>query len=169
MAALAAAPSQALGPVLLSDLAAGTGFGRLAVWSGRARDYSGRYWDIDHHYLPQSPSHYFRVGMLVGVRPDLLVNATAYLDTGLDAAAMRVDGYASVSLTLVYLPRRDVTLSLGVRDLVQVGGEVRERPCRDAFLRAFHCGTALPWTDYLPQAPDFDTPRSIFGRIEYRF
>jgi hypothetical protein len=30
---------------------------------------------------------------------------------------------------------------------LQSGGKVHERPCRDGFDRAFHCGSGLPWTD----------------------
>lgn len=156
------------GPVILSGLDAGEGFGRFALWD-RARDYSGREWRVGRFYQPRHASHFLRLGVLVGLRANLLVNAGAYLDTGLDAPAMQAEGFGTLSLTLIYLPRRDLTLSLGVRDLVQMGGEVRERPCRDDFGRAFHCGTTLPWTDYQAAAPSFQTPRRVFGRVEYRF
>lgn len=173
MMALPALPATAsggglTGPVLLSGIDAGEGFSRFALWE-KARDYAGREWRVGQFYQPHRPSHFLRLGVLVGLRPDLLVNASTYLDTGLDAPAMQADAMGTLSLTLIYLPRRNVTLSLGVRDLVQIGGRVREKPCRDDFGRAFHCGTARPWTDYQAVAPAFETPRRLFGRIEYRF
>lgn len=163
-------PAQAsAGPVALSSLDAGAGFSRLAIWSGRAHDYAGKAWDTSLFYRPDRPSHYLRLGLLFGLRPDLLINAGFYVDTGLRSPAMKVAPYGGLSLTLIALPRDNMTVSFGISDLLSIGGAVRERPCRDLFDRAFHCGTALPWTDYLTVAPDYRTARQVFGRVQFRF
>lgn len=141
----------------------------MAIWKGRARDYAGRSWDTSAYYRPENPSHFLRLGMLYGLRPGLFVNTGLYIDTGLDAPAMRISPYGGLTVTLIALPRRDLTLSFGVADLVSVGGKVREIPCRDGFNRAFHCGTVLPWTDYQAVAPDFAPERRVFGRVQVRF
>ena len=169
LAAQQAAVASTQSAVMLTDLGAGANFRRLAVWSGRARDLSGRYWDTSSFYNPTQGSYFLRMGLLFGALPDVLVNATAYVDTGLDAPAMDVDPFVSLSVAVILLPRDNLIVSVGVRDLVQMGGKVREYPCRDLFDGAFHCGTTLPWTDYVRAAPDFGTNRTFFGRIEYRF
>ena len=45
----------------------------------------------------------------------------------------------------------NVFLKLELNNFLSIGGRIRERRCIDDFLREYHCGTVIPWTDYEPQ------------------
>lgn len=134
--------------IRLIQLSGGSYNSGYSVWSGHFTAIDGSQWDASEYYEPKN-----LLFSLEGTLALDINNQSAFILPFLVDAGYESDLYVkSPSIILgggyVYSNGR-LTISSVVTSLLAIGGNVSESPCVDSLSREFHCGSGLPWSDYV--------------------
>ena len=137
------------------------------VWSGNFRALNGDNYQLNHFYRSHKPQFNAKLALRLFESNRLRVSLPLHFDNGFKADLYEARAYAGAGLTAQWRKSDKLIFGFQLHDALKLGGDVTERPCRDGFRRAFHCGTGLPWSDATPYLRDSNI--STYGEFNLRW
>jgi hypothetical protein len=117
------------------------------VWSGHFKALNGDSYNMAHLYQSRKPQLNMRLGIRLFESAKLRLALPVHFDNGFEAILYEAEPFFGTGITALWVANDRLAVSFQLHDALQIGGKVKETPCRDGLLRSFHCGTGLPWTD----------------------
>lgn len=143
------------------------------VWSGRFLAPNGELFNTARYY--QSSGPLLSGEIVFATRPARVTPLIVFgFDAGYRAQIYKATPSSHFGLGLHSALSEGFEVSVLLKNIAHIGGNIRERACIDSFQRRYHCGTGAPWTDYQTHAfshtrNHLRTGPKAHMRLRYRF
>lgn len=126
-------------------------------YSGRFTAINGDEFDASEYFISSNLELSISGFSAIFFENNFSVKLNWLLDNGYNSALYNVKPSLLGSVGLIK-SNPGLKFEIFVNNLFFLGGEVSERACVDALEREFHCGSGLPWSDYVPYeiSPDIE-------------
>lgn len=118
------------------------------IWQGQFTGLNGRAFDTRQFYQSSRPEFSARSIWAKPVNRQLTLLLPISLDGGYKARLMQTKPLLSLGFGAAIGLGAQTMLSMRAENILRLGGQTKEQPCRDAYRRDFHCGSGMAWTDY---------------------
>lgn len=118
-------------------------------YSGAFQALNGVNYDVSNYYVSKNLELNISGFTAFFFSNDWTVKLDWTLDNGYNSDLYKVQASLLGSIHLIK-SYQNQKINLGLHNAFLIGGHVSERACVDELAREFHCGTGLPWTDYVP-------------------
>ena len=142
-------------------------FLQSSVWQGNFLAPNGKKFDFSEYYRPKKTELNLSGIIVFPFNQNSIFTIPFIFDNGYKSDLYIVEERLDLSLNYFEKINQFSQLSFGFNSLFSLGGNIKEHPCVDQFQRDFHCGTGLPWVDYLTIKHQKETKRSLY--INYKF
>lgn len=115
-------------------------------YTGQFQAINGNYFDVSEYYSSSSLELSFNGLILWDARNDVKISVPWNFDYGYESDLFETSPVLQLGMSINLL-NQNKSFTLGVTNLLTLGGHISETPCVDSLSREFHCGTGLPWVD----------------------
>ena len=117
-------------------------------WSGIFTASNNTVYDTSQLNEAENTQFFFKAYYKTFLYNNRILNRIPFAyDNGYESALFSTDPSLSFGVDLNYRLNSALLVSTSILDFARIEGSILERPCRDSFLRQFHCGIGLAWTD----------------------
>lgn len=139
-------------------------------WTGHFTALNGKQYQLSQFYKNRrNLAINLKAGIEIFRNANLKISLPVHFDNGYKADLYEAERFLGFGVSVYYAPRKNLFLSFNMVDIVQFGGQTKERPCYDDFRREFHCGTGYAWTDMKHNLDQHHVQTNIQARVLYLF
>ena len=138
-------------------------------WSGVFQALNGDIFRVEQFYHSKNPQFNIKMGLYAAHTKSTAYIINLHYDNGFDSALYDAQPYLGLGLSAHRQLNKYSRLSWHLLDVLQLGGNTRERPCYDTFRREFHCGTGLAWSDVKNRVGADDIKPRFMARLTHLF
>jgi hypothetical protein len=132
------------------------------VWSGIFKAPNDVVYQTPHLYHPHNTPIFIKGYYQTYLKnKHMLLRIPVTFDNGYESALFSADPSLTLGINLNFRVNPSILISSSILNFTRIGGSIKERPCRDSFLRQFHCGTGLAWVDSFNTHIKNDVPRKF--------